>query len=142
MKKEDWSAVAVIMEAVDLMIGFFYIGLQVYYGYLYHVKVYQVLLNVLVGILIYIGMTLLALYPERMNRLSPEVCQGKVRKYSLQMVRVEKFLFLLTLLIPCICDVIAIDLPAVYSVIAIFAMLIIAVSYEIMILRALRERGE
>lgn len=138
MNKSDWSVLAVILEAVDVLAGFFYIGLQIFYGILYHVEIYHVILNLLVGILVYAGLTLLAVYPERMNHLPEERCTGKVRIYSLRMIRGLKFIFVAGLLVPCICDVAAVELPNIYNVCMIFLMLGVAVYYEVRIIQNLK----
>lgn len=142
MRKEDWSVAAVIFEAVDILSGLAYCGMQIYYGVLYHIMVYKIIINILVAVLVYAGLTLLAAYPERLNNLPPEVCKGNVRKYSIRMLRVEKCLFLVSLLVPCICDIAAFHMPQVYSVIVILLMLVIAVYYEIRIIWILRDMGK
>lgn len=140
MRKQDWPVPAMILEAVDLLVEITYIVLQIFYGYLYHVSAYKIVLNVVVSLLIYAAFTALSVYPERINGLSGELCTGKVRQYSLRMIRLEKFVFMVSLLIPCLCDVFAITLTSLYSVIAILLMIAIAVFYEIRIIRILRNR--
>lgn len=140
MKREDWPILAIILEAVDIIVGIAYMVLQVFYGYLYHIGPLQVLMNLLVVIFVYAGLTLLAAYPERINSLPPEICTGRIRSLSLWMVRLEKLLFLASLLAPCIFDVLGIPLPAWYSVIVILALLLIAVLFEIRIIQILRKR--
>lgn len=138
MKREDWSIPAIIFEAVDILAGIAYCAMQIYYGHLYHVPIYKIGVNVLVAILIYVSLTLLAMYPERINNLSSEVCTGKIRRYSIRMVRMEKCFFLFSLLVPCICDVIGFHLPPLYNVAVIILMLIIAVYHEVRIVLQLR----
>lgn len=139
MRREDWPILAVILEAVDIIVGIAYFVLQIYYGYLYHISPIRVIMNILVVILVYAGLTLLAAYPERINNLPPEVCTGKVRRLSLWMVRLEKLLFLASLLAPCIFDVLGVTLPAGYSVAVILVMLLAAVSFEIWIIQIIRK---
>ena len=38
MKKEDLTVPALLMEAVELILGIVYVGLQIYYGITYHVS--------------------------------------------------------------------------------------------------------
>ena len=76
MKKEDWSVPALLAEAVSILLELVYIGLQIYYGVTYHVEPYKFLLNIVVTLLVYIALTLLAIYPERINRLPAELCFG------------------------------------------------------------------
>lgn len=139
MKKSDWSIGALIAEALDILMLLVYMVLQICYGLLYSVQIYQIILNLLVAVLVYAGLTVLACYPERLNNLPEKICVGRVRVYSLRMLRGIKLVFLLGLLIPCICDVLAVDLPAVYNVCLIFAMLAIALYYEARILLYLRK---
>ena len=47
MRKEDLSVVALLLEAVDLILGLVYIGLQIFYGLYYHVPPYKFILNLL-----------------------------------------------------------------------------------------------
>lgn len=140
MNRKDWSILAIIFEAVDIMAGLGYCVLQGVYGWTYHIPLYRILINLLVVILIYAGLTLLAFYPEYLNRLPAGLCEGEVRKLSLRLVRVEKFLFLIGLLIPCICDVAAVHIPALYNVAVIFLMILIAVYYEVRILEKLKKK--
>lgn len=139
MRRKDWSIPAMVFEVVDIMIGFGYIGLQIYYGFLYHIVFYKILMNLIVAVLVYTGLTLLAIYPERMNSLPPEQCVGKVRVYSIRMVRIEKFLFLISLLVPCICDVIKVKVPSLYNVGVILAMVAMAIFYETRIILEFRK---
>ncbi len=141
MKKSDWSTGALIAEALDILILLVYMVSQVCYGLLYKVQIYQIILNLLVAVLVYAGLTVLAMYPERLNNLPEKVCIGRVRVYSLRMLRGIKLVFLLGLLIPCICDLVAVDLPAVYNACLILGMFAIAVYYEVRILLQLRNQG-
>ena len=57
MRKEDLSVVALLLEAVDLILGLVYIGLQIFYGLYYHVPPYKFILNLLAMVLVYVGLT-------------------------------------------------------------------------------------
>ena len=63
MRKEDLSVVALLLEAVDLILGLVYIGLQIFYGLYYHVPLYKFILNLLAMVLVYVGLTLLSMHP-------------------------------------------------------------------------------
>lgn len=139
MRKTDMTTPALIAEALDIILGLAYIGLQIFYGICYHVAAYKVILNVLVLLLVYAGLTLLAIYPERLNRINPEFCVGEVRKYSLRMVRAVKFIFILGLLVPCICDAAGHQIPNAYSLIMIGVILIISIYYEYRIIKGLKK---
>ena len=140
MKQPDWSVPAIIFEAVDIILGIAYIVLQVYYGVIYHVAAYRIGMNIAVAVLLYAGLTALAIWPERINGLSREVCVGSVRKLSIRMVRIEKCVFLLSLIIPCVCDVVGIHLRNLYDVAVILVILAIAIFYEVRIVQILRKK--
>lgn len=142
MRKEDLSAGAVIAEAVGMILGIAYMVLQVYYGIRFHVSPVTWIMNVLVAVLVYIGLTILAHYPEKIHALPPEKCSGKVRMYSIRMVRVIKLLFISSLLIPCISDAFGHQMKGGYSLIAIGIMIAAAVYYEYHILHILRSNNQ
>lgn len=140
MKWQDWSIPVVIGEAVDILSLIAYIGLQIYYGSAYHVPWYLVGINLLTACLIYAALTWLAVYPERINRLSKEICRGEVRKLSLRMVRLDKMVFLVSLLAPGICDVAGREVPGIYNAGIIILLVMIAVYYEVRILIILKKQ--
>ena len=55
------------------------------------------------------------------------------------MVRLIKLVFLAGLMIPCVGDVLGIELKEAYSLIMIAAILVIAIGYEIKIIEILRQ---
>ena len=68
--------------------------------------------------------------PEKINRLPKEVCVGKVRKYSIRMIRLVKPVFIIGVNGPCVGDVIGIELKDAYSLLVIAAILVMTVFYE------------
>ena len=138
MRKEDLSVVALLLEAVDLILGLVYIGLQIFYGLYYHVPPYKFILNLLAMVLVYAGLTLLSMNPERINSIPKEICQGTIRKYSLWMVRLIKAIFVVSLLIPSVFDVIGIGIRSVYSLIVIGLILVVAGYCEYHIIQELK----
>ena len=88
MKKEDLTVPALLMEAVGLILGIVYIGLQIFYGVTYHVSPYRYMGNILCLVLVYALLTILSCHPEKINRIPDELCIGKGRKLSIRMVRV------------------------------------------------------
>lgn len=138
MKKQDLTTPAIIMEAMEIILGLVYIGLQIFYGITFHVKAYTFILNILTMILVYSGLTLLSNYPEKINRIPAEMCVGNIRRYSLWMIRLEKFIFVVTLLIPCVFDVAGIEILNTYSLIVIGLMIIIGIYFEYKIIKELR----
>ena len=79
---------------------------------------------------------------EQVNRLAPEVCVGKVRKYTLRMLRLIKLVFVVGLMVPCVGDAIGIELKDAYSLIVIFAIILIAVWHEYKILLVIRSNRD
>lgn len=138
MRREDWSVPALLAEAVCILLEFMYIGLQIYYGVSYHVPPYKFLLNIAATVLIYAALTLLSVYPERINRLPAKLCEGRVRVLSIRMVRLIKCVFAAGLMIPCVCDAAGMQIREAYSLIVMGLILIIAVYYEARILQELR----
>lgn len=63
---------------------------------------------------------------------------GKVRKYSVRMIRLVKLVFIIGLMVPCVGDVIGIELKDAYSLLVIAAILVITVFYEYRIIQLLR----
>ena len=94
---EDLTVPAIIAEAVEIIVGLVYIGLQIYYGVVNHIPPYRFICNIVGLLLVYAGLTVLSNHPEQVNRLAPEVCVGKVRKYTLRMLRLIKLVFVVGL---------------------------------------------
>lgn len=140
MKREDWTIPALLAEAVCLILEAVYLVLQIYYGLAFHVPAYKWLLNILMSLLVYAGLFLLAVYPEKINRLQPSACIGQVRKLSLRMVRFVKFVFVVGLMVPSVADAFGEELLDAFSLIVMGAMLVVAVYYEVKILRILKQR--
>ena len=66
------------------------------------------------------------------------MCVGKVRKYSIRMIRLVKLVFIIGLMVPCVGDGIGIELKDAYSLLVIAAILVITVFYEYRIIQLLR----
>ncbi len=140
MKKSEMTWREMLVEAVGLVAAIVYLGLQIYYGFAYHVSVTKVLLNLIVMILVYAGFTMLGIYPERVNGLTKEAFTKQVRMYTIRMVRVAKLIFVGGLLVTSICDAMGKELPAFYTVAVLVLMVVTALYYEYRIIRLLRER--
>lgn len=138
MRKNDLTVVSVLMEAVDLILTILYIGLQLYYGIYYHVKPLDFIANILVLILVYVVLTWLQMYPEKLNQIPAQICVGNVRKYSLRLLLLVKLIFTAGLLVPCICDVAGVSIRDVYSLVMIGLIIVAAVYYEYRIISELR----
>lgn len=140
MKKEEITMADMLLEAVGIVSGIIYLGLQIYYGTLYGVSLFTILMNAALLILVYIGLTLLSVYPERVNGLSKEICTGKIRKYTVHMVRLVKLIFVLGLLFASICDVLGHQINSGYSIIVVVLVIITVLYYEGKIIHILRKK--
>lgn len=140
MRKEEMTWMAMLAEAVGLVSAVIYLGLQIFYGVSYGISVTGILMNVVTMLLIYAILTMLTIYPEWVNGLSKEVCSGRIRKYTIRMVRVEKIILIEILLLTSICDVMGRVLPPWTTAGVIVGMVAVAVYYEYRIIRILREQ--
>lgn len=139
MRKEDLSVPALLAEAVGIIMGVVYIILQFFYALMYHIAWYRPVMNIITVILVYAALTLLSIYPERINQLSPEKCKGDIRKYSIRMVRIIKLVFISSLMIPCVCDVAGFTMKNTYTMAVIGIMVLTAIYYEFRIIELIRE---
>ncbi len=142
MKKNELTWAAMLAEAVGLVAAMVYLGLQIYYGIAYGAPVLDIVMNVAAMLLIYAGLTLLGVYPERVNGLTKEVCSGAVRKYTIRMVRSAKLIFVGGLLFTSICDVMGKQLKPGYSLIVVVLMVADALYYEYRIIRIIRRQNK
>ena len=139
MKREDMTVPALLLEAVTLILALVYIGLQIFYGVYYHIAAYKFVVNVLAMIVVYLGLTLLCAYPERINRIPPEAFTPKIRRLTLRMVRLVKLIFVAGILVPCVFDALGTELLDAASLIVIGLILFVVLFYEGRIIRCLRK---
>ncbi len=142
MRKEDLTVPAILAEAAEIIVGLIYIGLQIYYGVVNHIPPYRFICNIVGLVLVYAGLTVLSNHPEHVNRLAPEVCVGRIRTYTLRMLRLIKLVFVVGLMVPCVGDALGIELLNAYSLIVIFLIILIAVIYEYKILLVIRKNRD
>ena len=142
MRKEDLTTGNLLCEVIGIVCVLIYAGLQIYCGILYGAAAMTILVNVLMMFLVYIGLTMLAFYPEKVNRLEPEICVGKVRQYTIHMVLYIKLVFTLSLLFTSVCDVIGREVDGAYSLISVGFMILLAVGYEIKIFQILKKMSD
>ncbi|MDD6306912.1 MAG: transglycosylase [Clostridiales bacterium] len=140
MRKEEVTIIDLLLEAVGIVSGLVYMGLQIYYSMIYGVNPVTIVMNGAVLILVYIGLTLLSVYPEKVNGLTREACSGLVRKYTIHMVRLVKLIFVLGLLFTSICDVLGHQLNSGYSMIVVILVVVTVVYYEGKIIHILRKK--
>lgn len=140
MRKEEVTIIDLLLEAVGIVSGLVYMGLQIYYSMIYGVNPVTIVMNGAVLILVYIGLTLLSVYPEKVNGLTREACSGLVRKYTIHMVRLVKLIFVLGLLFTSICDILGHQLNSGYSMIVVILVVVTVVYYEGKIIHILRKK--
>lgn len=140
MKRNEMTYPAMLAEAVALVSAIIYLGLQIYYGFAYDVRMINIAINVVTMLLVYAGLTLLGVHPERVNGLISEVCSGDIRKYTCRMVRIAKLIFVEGLLFTSICDVMGKQINAGYSLVIVVLMVLVALYYEYRIIRILRNQ--
>ena len=140
MRKDEMTTTDLLLEAVGIVAAFVYLGLQIYYGIIYGAELISILMNGVMLILVYVGLTLLCFYPEKVNGLTKEACTGKVRIYTIHMVRAVKLIFVISLLFTSICDVMGVQLNGGYSLVAVVLIVAVTVFYEVKIIRRLRKR--
>ena len=138
MRKEDFTVWNAVCESIGIVSTLIYVGLQIYCGILYGAGIFTIFTNVAMVLLVYIGLTLFAFYPERVNGLDPEVCTGKIRSYTIHMVLYIKLVFVFSLVFTSICDVLGADVDGAYSLITVAVIIVIAAFYEIKIIQILR----
>ena len=140
MRKEEVTIIDLLLEAVGIVSGLVYMGLQIYYSMIYGVNPVIIVMNGAVLILVYIGLTLLSVYPEKVNGLTREACSGLVRKYTIHMVRLVKLIFVLGLLFTSNCDILGHQLNSGYSMIVVILVVVTVVYYEGKIIHILRKK--
>ena len=94
--------------------------------------------NILVLLLVYIAITWLQHYPEKLNHIAEELCVGNIRKYSLRLLTFVKIVFTAGLLVPCVCDAFGIAIRDVYSLIMIGLILVVSAYYEYRIFQEIK----
>ena len=140
MERKHLPTELLVLEIVSAVAGLFYIGLQVYYGITYGAGAMRVIMNIIVMLLVYAGLTMMLAYPEYVNGLKREVCTGKVRQYTMRMVSIIKLVCVLALLFTSICDALGYRLDAAYSLIAVGLIVVIALYYEWKIMKIFRNK--
>lgn len=138
MRKEDMTIGNLICEAVGIVATLIYMGLQIYCGMIYRVPVLGTAVNILMVLLVYAGLVMLVLYPEKVNGLERETCTGKVRQLTIHMLLNIKLVFVISLLFTSICDVMGKDVDGVYSLLTTGLIIILAAGYEFKIYQILK----
>ncbi len=142
MKKEEMTIVDLLLEAVGIVGLLSYLGFQIYYGILYGIPVLNIAVNALIMLLVYALLMGLQFFPERVNAIPRERCVGDVKRYTIVMLRTIKLIFTLCLLFTSVCDVLGSRIDPGYSVIVVVAIVIVAVYYEVKIIRILKRQNK
>lgn len=142
MKKEEMTVIDYLLEAVGILGLLFYLGFQIYYGLQYGIPVLTITVNVLIMLLVYALLTGLQFYPERVNAIPRERCVGAVKRYTIEMLRTVKLIFTLCLLFTSVCDILGNQINSGYSVVVVVAIVVVAVYYEVKIIRILRKQNK
>ncbi|MBQ1681223.1 MAG: transglycosylase [Agathobacter sp.] len=141
MRRRDLTVPALLLEAVTIIIAVTYMVLQIAYGIHYHRGPLMIIMNCVVMLVVYAFFTLLSIYPEWVNRLPEETSRGKVRTLTLWMVRLEKLIFSVGLVIPCVFDVIGREIPGPASLILVACMILSAAGFEWAIIREIKKQS-
>ncbi len=142
MRKEDMSVAAALLEAATMILGVCYLVLQVYYGMRFHLAPSKFIMNILAEILVYAALMMLQFYPERVNRLTSEMFTLDIRKLTIRMLRLIKFVFVAGLLVPSVFDCMGVSIYSAASLVVIVLIAVIAVYYEMRIYRILKDRKD
>ena len=113
--KKEWQMWEIVIETITVIASLLFLGLQIYYGYIYERSLITLLYHLLPVVLLYAGMTVLQMFPELLNGCSGDPLQGKVRIYGVRMVRNCKMLVILGMLCPSAADALGIEMNAAYS---------------------------
>lgn len=140
MRREDMTVPVLLLEAVTLVLAIGYIVLQIFYGFMYHIAAYKFIMNVLAMFLIYAALTILCIYPERVNRLPREAFTPDIRRLTLWMLRLVKLVFIAGILVPSVFDVAGFEMKEATSLIVIGLLIATVLLYEYRIFRILRNR--
>ena len=113
MVKREWE---IIVETVTAVAVGVFLGLQVYYGYVYESGIWTILYHLLPMGLLYVGMIFLQIFPEILNG-SNEPLPKLVRMYAVRMIRICKLFLVTGVLVPSVADVLGIKMNSAYSLI-------------------------
>lgn len=115
MSKRQLQLWEVIAEIITIIAVLIYLGMQIYYHYIYETTWDTMLYHLLPVAIIYAGMLVLQIYPELINVGGGEPLKGMVRVYAIRMIRNSKLLFVLGMLFPSAADALGIGMDGAYS---------------------------
>lgn len=115
MEKKELNIWEIIIETVTIIGVIVFLGLQIYYGYVYKRSLIVFLYHFLSVILLYAGLTVLQIFPEFLNGKNSEPLRGMVRIYAVRMIRSAKMFVILGMLLPSVADALGVRMSAAYS---------------------------
>lgn len=113
--KKEFKIWEIVIETITALAFIIYGNLQIYYRYAYESSTMTILYHLLPVLLIYVGLTVLQIFPELLNGIKSEPLKGMVRTYAIRMVRNSKLLLILGMLLPSVADAIGTGMNPAYS---------------------------
>ena len=138
MNKRDMTKFDIFVEIVCGILLMVSVSLQVIYSVLHSLSIFSLIINVLIVVLVYIGLSMLSCYPEKVNAIPQEICIGNIRRYSIKMIRYAKLIFVASLVVPEVCDLLEHTLGQWYSFVVVVLIVGEIIYYEIKIIKLLR----
>ena len=138
MNKRDMTKFDIIVEIVCGILLMVSVSLQVIYSVLHSLSIFSLIINVLIVVLVYIGLSMLSCYPEKVNAIPQEICIGNIRRYSIKMIRYAKLIFVASLVVPEVCDLLEHTLGQWYSFVVVVLIVGEIIYYEIKIIKLIR----
>ncbi|SER46358.1 hypothetical protein [Lachnobacterium bovis] len=135
MNKRDMTKFDKFVEAICALLLLVSISLQVVFCVIHSLSIFSLVINILIIVLIYMGLSILSCYPERVNAIPAEICLGNIRRYSIKMIRYAKFIFIASLVVPEVCDLLEYNLGQWYSFVVVVAILAEIIFYEVKIIK-------
>ena len=138
MNKRDMTKFDIFVEIVCGILLMVSVSLQVIYSVLHSLSIFSLIINVLIVVLVYIGLSMLSCYPEKVNAIPQEICIGNIRRYSIKMIRYAKLIFVASLVVPEVCDLLEHTLGQWYSFVVVVLIVGEIIYYEIKIIKLIR----
>ena len=138
MNKRDMTKFDIFVEIVCGILLMVSVSLQVIYSVLHSLSIFSLIINVLIVVLVYIGLSMLSCYPEKVNAIPQEICIGNIRRYPIKMIRYAKLIFVASLVVPEVCDLLEHTLGQWYSFVVVVLIVGEIIYYEIKIIKLIR----
>lgn len=123
MSEKQWNVWDMMIETITAAAILVFVGLQIYYRFVYQTSWGRFLYHLFPVIAIYAGMLVLEIFPEMLNIGNKERLKGMVRVYAIRMVRNCKLLFVLGMLFPSVADTLGIGMDGAYSLLIMGGMI-------------------